>query len=205
MIMKRRTLWTVPLLSLCLIVSACGSGNQPRTLTDNGGGSTIRIEQNDTQGPSQLGIGMGLYGDGKTSYGYDNGIGSVRTQGSGISSLLDSQFKLLGMSNTEVLVIGDTVIVGMPPGGNGNYEFRAGTPTHWDPYETSSLVQTLLGTGVLVLTVTEPEALDAIARVQKSMTNFSQSDHRTISSDINLILDHAKVLTGTRNRKLKDE
>jgi hypothetical protein len=139
--------------------------------------------------------GLNLLNNGVTNYGhkgYNSEIGIVRNQGMGISSLLESQLSESGIQGANILFIGDTVILGIK-----NVETAGTAYRSWDLNEIRSLVQTSLGTGILVLTVTDKNALNAIDRVKRNLNAYSSSKINAISSDLGLILNNAQSMTGT--------
>jgi hypothetical protein len=191
-----------------------GTRNNGGTLTNNtgnqGGTNNNMLGRSYNRMFGNVNNGVGLNGNGEvgtTNYGYrgyNNELGNSINQGDGISSLLESQLNQSNIPGAKVLIIGDTVILGLSNNRNnmgagstgarltGMGTTGSGGNESWDINEVRSLVQTSLGTGMLVLTVTDTNALNAIDRVEQSLNSFSSANSAAISSDIELILNNAQ-------------
>lgn len=158
------------------------------------GGTTDYIGSNGVYGTNIQTRAAGIYG----MSGYSQtGTGQWMTNTNGISTSLEYHLRQAGVRGVRVLAIGDTIILGdssrqVKPRGTGQ---NTGT----DLSVAVNHIRSVVGGGSRILTVSNPQAIQAMERV-KSRINTTTKTNQThsISKDLSTIVNSALPFSGGR-------
>ncbi|MGD8190138.1 hypothetical protein ACQCN2_09160 [Brevibacillus ginsengisoli] len=166
------------------------SGNMG--IGNNYGGPTDYIGTNGVYGTNMQTRSTGMDGlSGHSQYGAGQQAGMIN----GVSSHLEKQLRQAGITGVKVLAIGDTIVLGEQP--RQAPTRSTGPNTGTDLSKAVNQMKSLVGGGGRILTVSSPQAIQAMERVKSQLNSATDvKKNQTISKDFATIVNSAVPHTG---------